>query len=105
MSASMLIEALADHRRRGFEESRQERHTSFNSPFRAHTDLHSGHRDRYSLMLRNRIYYGLKPFVPQSIRTATPGPAHNLSLLGPESEWRLDQASTISQQIFFQRLR
>ena len=39
MSASMLIEAFAEHRRRGFEESRQERHTSFNAPFRAHTDL------------------------------------------------------------------
>jgi peptidoglycan/xylan/chitin deacetylase (PgdA/CDA1 family) len=70
MSASMLIEALAEHRRRSFAESRQESHTSFNSPFRTHTNPHSGHRGRYSLMLRNRIYYGLKPFVPQSIRTA-----------------------------------
>jgi peptidoglycan/xylan/chitin deacetylase (PgdA/CDA1 family) len=70
MSASMLIEPLAEHRRRGFEESRQERHTNFNSPFRAHTDLHSGHPGCYSLMLRNRIYYALKPFVPQSIRRA-----------------------------------
>ena len=70
MSAAMLIEALAEHRRRSFEESGQERHTSFDSPFRTHTDLHSGRRGRYSLMLRNRIYYGLKPFVPQSIRTA-----------------------------------
>ncbi len=70
MSASMLIEAFAEHRRRGFEESRQERHTSFNAPFRAHTDSSSGHGGRYSLMLRNRIYYGLKPFVPQFLRTA-----------------------------------
>jgi hypothetical protein len=65
MSASMLIEGFAEPRRRGFEKSRQERHTSFNAPFCAHTDLYSGHRNRYSLMLRNRIYYGLKPFVPQ----------------------------------------
>ena len=70
MSASMLIEAFAEHRRRGFEESRQEKHTSFNAPFHAHTDPSSSHRGRYSLMLRNRIYYGLKPFVPQFIRTA-----------------------------------
>ena len=66
----MLIEALAEHRRRGFEESRQEKHTSFNVPFHAHTNPSSSHRGRYSLMLRNRIYYGLKPFVPQFIRTA-----------------------------------
>ena len=70
MSASILIEAFAERRRRSFEESRQERHTSFNAPFRAPTDLSSGHGGRYSLMLRNRIYYGLKPFVPKSIRTA-----------------------------------
>ena len=70
MSTSMLIEALAEHRRRGFEESRQENHTSFNVPFHAHTNPSSSHRGRYSLMLRNRIYYGLKPFVPQFIRTA-----------------------------------
>jgi hypothetical protein len=70
MSASMLIKAFAKHRRSGFEESRRERHTSFNPPFRSHTDLYSGHRGRYSLMLRNRIYYGLKPFVPQFLRTA-----------------------------------
>src|SRR5881396_916394 len=70
MSASMLIEVFREHRRRGFEESRQARNTSFNAPFRAHTDLYNGHRDRCSLMLRNRIYYGLKPFVPQFLRTA-----------------------------------
>ena len=70
MSASTLIEAFAEHRRRGFEESGQERHACSNAPFRAHTALYGGHRGRYSLMLRNRIYYGLKPFVPQSIRTA-----------------------------------
>jgi hypothetical protein len=70
MSASMLIEALAERRPRRFEESRQERRTSFNPPLPPHTNLSSGHRGRYSLMLRNRIYYGLKPFVPQSIRTA-----------------------------------
>jgi hypothetical protein len=28
------------------------------------------HHDPESLVLRNRIYYGLKPFVPQSLRTA-----------------------------------
>src|SRR5437660_4941052 len=70
MSASVLIEAFAERRRRGFEESNQERHTSFNPPFRAHANLYSGPRGRYSLMLRNRIYYGLKPFVPQFLRTA-----------------------------------
>jgi hypothetical protein len=66
----MLIEAFAEHRHRSFEESRQDRHTSFNAPFRAHTHLSSGHGARYSFMLRNRIYYGLKPFVPQFLRTA-----------------------------------
>src|SRR5947208_17080328 len=66
----MLIESLDENRRLGIGESRHEMHTSFNSPFRAHNDLHSIHGGRYSLMLRNRIYYGLKPFVPQSIRTA-----------------------------------
>src|SRR5256884_4144018 len=70
MSASVLIEAFAERRRRGFEESTQERHTSFNPPFRAHPNLYSGRRGRYSLMLRNRIYYWLKPFVPQFLRTA-----------------------------------
>src|SRR4026207_1915145 len=69
MPASMLIKGFAEHRR-GFEKSKQKRHTSFNVAFRAHTDLYSGHRGRYSLMLRNRIYYGLKPFVPQFLRTA-----------------------------------
>src|SRR5207245_1377399 len=69
-SASVLIEAFAERRRRGFEESNQERHTSFNPPFRAHANLYSGPRGRYSLMLRNRIYYWLKPFVPQFLRTA-----------------------------------
>src|SRR5438046_10668819 len=72
MSASMLIEVFREHRRRGFEESKQARDTSFNAPFRAHTDLYNGHRDRCSLMLLNRIYYGLKPFVPQFIRMAIP---------------------------------
>ena len=66
----MLIEALVEHRRQGLEESNQEGHTSFNPPFRAHANLYSGRRGRYSLMLRNRIYYGLKPFVPQFLRTA-----------------------------------
>jgi hypothetical protein len=33
MSASMLIEAFAEHRRRGFEESRQEKHTSLTLRF------------------------------------------------------------------------
>jgi hypothetical protein len=42
MSASTFIEALAEDQRRGFEELRQERHKSFNAPFRAHTDLYSG---------------------------------------------------------------
>jgi hypothetical protein len=70
MSASMLIEAFAEHRRRGFEKSRQGEAHKFNAPFRAHTDLYNGHRGRCSLMLRNRIYYALKPFVPQFLRTA-----------------------------------
>jgi hypothetical protein len=68
--ASTLIHAFGEHRRRSFEGSGQERHASFNAPFRAHTALYGGHRGRYSLMLRNRIYYGLKPFVPQFLRTA-----------------------------------
>src|SRR5207248_9729060 len=70
MSASVLIEAFAERRRRGFEESNQERHTSFDPPLRAHLNLYSRRRGRYSLLLRNRIYYWLKPFVPQFLRTA-----------------------------------
>ena len=70
MSASMLIQAPAEHRCRVFEEPRQERHTGFNAPFNDQTTLYGGHGGRYSLMLRNRIYYGLKPFVPQFLRTA-----------------------------------
>ena len=70
MSASMLVDASAEHRHRVSKESRQESRTSFNAPFHADTHLYGGDRDRYSLMLRNRIYYGLKPLVPQFIRTA-----------------------------------
>jgi hypothetical protein len=68
MSASILIEAFAGQRRRACDKSREQRHSSFNPPFPVHTTPHKG--DRYSLMLRNRIYYGLKPFVPQIVRTA-----------------------------------
>jgi hypothetical protein len=70
MSASLLIQASVEHRRRIFEESRREKHTGFNAPDHNQTILYGDHGGRYSLMLRNRIYYGLKPFVPQFLRTA-----------------------------------
>jgi peptidoglycan/xylan/chitin deacetylase (PgdA/CDA1 family) len=70
MSASMLIKTLGEHRRCGFEKSGSKSHTSVNASFRTHTGLYTGHRSHYPLMLRNRIYYGLKPFVPQFLRTA-----------------------------------
>src|ERR1700741_5105997 len=70
MSASMLLKAFTEQRRLRFEESSQERHTNLTPRLHAHTGSSSGHRGRYSFMLRNRIYYGLKPFVPQFIRTA-----------------------------------
>jgi glycosyltransferase involved in cell wall biosynthesis len=68
MSASILIDAFAEHQRPASGESRQERHPRFNPGFPAHTNASNG--DRYSFMLRNRIYYWLKPFVPQFLRRA-----------------------------------
>src|SRR5436190_6071769 len=68
MSTSVLIDAFAEHQRPTSGQSRQERHSSFNPGFPAHTNASNG--DRYSFMLRNRIYYWLKPFVPQFLRRA-----------------------------------